>query len=96
MDVQNATYHCVDMFNTKSKAKKIFKLVSVDSAQIQVTSEINYRIEAILARSNCLKVDYDKWNSCNLEKRRLKCTFNVASHPNKEKYNMHKFSCNKM
>lgn len=35
-DVQEAAQRAVEMFNTQSKAKKMFKLVSIKSAKTQV------------------------------------------------------------
>lgn len=35
-EVQEATEHAVKMFNTESKSKKMFKLVSINAAQSQV------------------------------------------------------------
>lgn len=35
-EVQEATQHAVKMFNTQSKSRKLFKLVSITAAQSQV------------------------------------------------------------
>jgi len=41
-DVQEAAKEAVEAFNTKSKAKKYFKLINIISARTQVTIQISY------------------------------------------------------
>ncbi|TTD77401.1 Cystatin-8 [Bagarius yarrelli] len=93
-DVQEATIKAVEKFNMKSKAKKYFKLVEVTSAQTKVTNVINYKINAIIGRTKCLKTEPGDLDLCDLNKKRLRCKFDVEFNPRNDEYTV-KISCNK-
>ncbi|XP_057674112.1 uncharacterized protein si:busm1-57f23.1 [Corythoichthys intestinalis] len=92
-EVQAATQHAVDMFNTHSKVKRLFKLVSITTAQTQVTNSINYRINAVLRKTKCLKGENHDLNNCKVEKKHLKCHFEVMFNPRNEKHEVQMHKC---
>ncbi|XP_053501476.1 cystatin-F [Ictalurus furcatus] len=94
-DVQKAARKAVENFNMKSKAKKYFKLVDVTSAQIKITNMINYKIDAIIGRTKCLKTEPGDLDSCDMAQRRLRCKFEVQYNPRNNQFTTVKMSCNK-
>ncbi|KAB5543674.1 hypothetical protein PHYPO_G00082140 [Pangasianodon hypophthalmus] len=94
-DVQEAARKAVERFNSKSKAKKYFKLVDVTSAQEQVTDVINYKIDIIIGRTKCLKTEPGVLESCDMTEKRLRCKFEVQFNPRNNKYAVKMVSCNK-
>ncbi|KAM4720597.1 cystatin-8 isoform 1-T2 [Anableps anableps] len=95
-DVQKATRYAVEVFNKKSKAKKMFKLVSVNSAKFQVTAVLNFQIDTVLGKTKCSKSENHDLESCILDKKKLKCHFTVTVNPRNNEYNLQSKSCNKI
>ncbi|KAK5605215.1 hypothetical protein CRENBAI_019349 [Crenichthys baileyi] len=95
-DVQTATRHAVKEFNTHSKAKKMYKLVSVNSAKVQVTNVLTFRIYTILGKTKCLKSENHDLESCILDKKQLKCQFEVTLNPRKSNFELQTKSCSKV
>ncbi|XP_037341546.1 cystatin cpi-2 [Pungitius pungitius] len=95
-EVLEATQYAVKMHNTQSKTKKMFKLVSITSAQAQVTNRISFKINAVLGKTKCLKSDNADPNSCSLEKKHLKCKFEVKINPRKNKHELQDSKCRRM
>ncbi|KAF4081847.1 hypothetical protein AMELA_G00145080 [Ameiurus melas] len=94
-DVRNAARKAVENFNMKSKAKKYFKLVDITSAQVKITNMINYKIDAIIGRTKCLKTESVDLDSCDMSQRRLRCKFEVQFNARNNQFTTVKMSCNK-
>ncbi|KAK2888477.1 L-cystatin [Channa argus] len=92
-DNQEAAQYAVTMFNTNSKSKKMFKLVSITAAKFQVTNRLNFEVKAILGKTRCLKSENHILNNCNLEKKQLDCVFMVSFDVRKEKYELRSQTC---
>ncbi|KAM6965335.1 cystatin-like [Aplochiton taeniatus] len=94
-EVQAAIRSALQKFNSHSKAKKIYRLISVTSAQSQVTNTINYKIQAIVGKTKCLKTENHDLETCALAKKRLACTFEVHFNVKGNKHNLVDSSCKK-
>ncbi|XP_072514980.1 cystatin [Salminus brasiliensis] len=94
-DVQEAAKTAVDKFNMRSKAKKYFKLLEVTSARTQVTNMIDFKINALIGKTKCLKTEPADLESCSLTRKRLMCKFEVEFNPRTDQYVAKKISCKK-
>ncbi|XP_048031356.1 cystatin-8 [Megalobrama amblycephala] len=97
-DVQEAAKEAVELFNTKSKAKKYFKLINITSARTQITNMINYKIEATIGKTKCRKSDDANIEGANIEacgmaKKQLACKFEVTLNPMNDDHEVQKMSC---
>ncbi|KAF4107920.1 L-cystatin [Onychostoma macrolepis] len=92
-DVQEAAKEAVEAFNTKSKAKKYFKLINVTSASTQVTNKMNYKIEATIGKTKCRKSEDTDIQACGMAKKQLTCKFEVALNPMNDDHEVQKMSC---
>uniref|UniRef100_A0A3B3WML8 Cystatin domain-containing protein n=1 Tax=Poecilia mexicana TaxID=48701 RepID=A0A3B3WML8_9TELE len=92
-EVQKAAQYAVEMYNKIPRKKKLFKLVSVHSAQSQVTNMINYKINTILGKTKCLKTQNIDIKSCDLDK---ECQFFVTFYPQNDKHELNKKTCNRI
>ncbi|KAA0703705.1 hypothetical protein E1301_Tti000648 [Triplophysa tibetana] len=68
----------VEEYNTNSKEKKYFKLLNIRSARTQVTNMINYKIEATMGKTKCLKSENVDIETCVMAKKQLACKFDIT------------------
>ncbi|XP_059395216.1 L-cystatin [Carassius carassius] len=92
-DVQEAAKEAVEVFNTKSKGKKYFRLINVTSASTQVTNKINYKIEATIGKTKCRKSEDTDIQACGMAKKQLTCKFEVTLDPMNDDHDVQKISC---
>ncbi|XP_030598884.1 cystatin-F [Archocentrus centrarchus] len=95
-EVQDVAQHAVKVFNTKSKAKKMFKLVTVTRAQCQVTNMLNYKLEAVLGKTRCPKSENHDLKSCSLVNKNLRCHFEVTHNARNNRFVLKKIKCKKV
>uniref|UniRef100_A0A8C1XZT2 Si:busm1-57f23.1 n=1 Tax=Cyprinus carpio TaxID=7962 RepID=A0A8C1XZT2_CYPCA len=92
-DVQEAAEEAVEFFNSKSKAKKYFRLVNVTSASTQVTNKINYKIEVTLGKTKCHKSGGTLTEACAMAKKQLACKFELSLDPVTDDHEVQKMLC---
>ncbi|XP_051766749.1 cystatin [Ctenopharyngodon idella] len=97
-DVQEAAKEAVESFNTKSKAKKYFKLINIISARTQVTNMINYKIEATIGKTKCRKskdanIEGANIEGCGMARKQLACKFEVTLNPRNDDHEVQKVFC---
>ncbi|XP_071321397.1 cystatin-M [Trachinotus anak] len=95
-EVQEAAQYAVQTFNTLSKNKRMFKLVSISAAQSQVTNMIHFKIDVILGKTKCLKSENHDLHTCSLEKKHLKCHFQVTLDPRSNTHQLKRHKCKKL
>ncbi|RVE65605.1 hypothetical protein OJAV_G00118080 [Oryzias javanicus] len=95
-EVQEAAQHAVQLINTSPKYKKLFKLISVSSAESQVTNVIHFKINMILGRTKCLKSENQDLNNCSLSKKKLQCKVEVTFDPRNSRHNLLDDECIKL
>eukprot|EP00066_Takifugu_rubripes_P003216 XP_003965642.1 PREDICTED: cystatin-M-like isoform X1 [Takifugu rubripes] len=95
-EVQEAAQQAVKMFNANSKNKRMFRLVAVTAAQSQVTNKINFRIQAVLGKTACLKAEDLDLSSCPGVRKQLSCRFQVTFDPRNQKHELQDHQCRKL
>lgn len=94
LEVQAAARSAVESFNARSRARKLFRLLSIISAETKVTNMINFKIQAVVGKTTCLKTDQpEDLETCELGTRRLKCKFHVQFNPRNDKHELVNFLC---
>uniref|UniRef100_A0A3P8X2N9 Si:busm1-57f23.1 n=1 Tax=Cynoglossus semilaevis TaxID=244447 RepID=A0A3P8X2N9_CYNSE len=95
-EIQAAVQYSLEMFNSRPKNKRMFKLVSVKSARSKVTNTINFKIDVILRKTKCLRSENQELDTCALTKKQLKCLFEGTFDPRNDKYELYNHKCKKM
>uniref|UniRef100_A0A8C9TDM6 Si:busm1-57f23.1 n=1 Tax=Scleropages formosus TaxID=113540 RepID=A0A8C9TDM6_SCLFO len=80
-EVQEAAEMAVQVFNSRSKAKKLFRLHHVTSVSKQVTNVISYKIDARIGKTKCMKSEANDTESCAFGKKYHLCKFEVTLDP---------------
>ncbi|KAJ8260939.1 hypothetical protein COCON_G00166620 [Conger conger] len=94
-EVLEAARKAVEEFNKRSSSKKYFRLLNVTSAEAQVTNLINYKIDAVIVKTKCLKSEEADIETCILGKKQKQrtCRFEVTFNPQNDTYELLLFSC---
>ncbi|KAM9841093.1 cystatin-C [Aulostomus maculatus] len=93
IEVKEAALYALKMYNAHAKGRKMFRLVSITSAKSQVTNMINYKIDAVLGKTKCLKSENHELDKCAMEKKHLKCRFMVTLNPRNNKLELQSHKC---